>query len=166
MSLQQPTSTNTTIANHGRHWWIWPPSALHEAFHSALTRWMDGWQPPEQADIIFEAVGGVYVPQNTPILWRCIIAGTKERFEGHTQPQSPPQITSAISGVCCPSIRSIGAERKASCGALGGHFRRWRPWLWRSWCQFCFVLRLLKNAIKTLKLVVCKQCLYTINYVL
>ncbi len=54
-----------------------------------------------------------------------------------------------------PSIRSIGAEHKASCGALGGHFRRRRPWLWQLGCQLCFVLRLLKNAIKTLKLVVC-----------
>jgi hypothetical protein len=51
---------------------------------------MDGQQPPEQADKSFEAVEGVYGPQNTPIFWQCIIAGTKERFEGHTR-SHPPQ---------------------------------------------------------------------------
>ncbi len=39
------------------------------------------------------AVEGVYGPQNTPMLWQCIIAGTKEHFEGHTHPQPPPQKT-------------------------------------------------------------------------
>jgi hypothetical protein len=53
---------------------------------------MDGQQPPEQADIIFEAVEGVYDRQNTPMLWQCIIAGTKERFEEHTHSQPPPKI--------------------------------------------------------------------------
>jgi hypothetical protein len=33
----------------------------------------------------------VHGPQNTPILRRCIIAGTKERFEGHKHPQPPPK---------------------------------------------------------------------------
>ncbi len=40
-----------------------------------------------------------------------------------------PKIIPACSGDCCPSIRHVGTERKASCGALGGHFRRRRPWL-------------------------------------
>jgi hypothetical protein len=79
---------------------------------------------------------------------------------------NPPKTTSAISGGCRPSIRSVSAERKASCGALGGHSRRRRLWLWRLWRQLCFELRLLKNSIKTLKLVVCKQHLHTINYTL
>ena len=36
-------------------------------------------------------VGGdwVYEPQNAPMLWRRIIAGTGERFEGHTPYQLP-----------------------------------------------------------------------------
>ncbi len=33
------------------------------------THWMDGQQPPEQADMILGGVEGVYGPQNTPILW-------------------------------------------------------------------------------------------------
>jgi hypothetical protein len=67
-----------------------PPSAPHEALRSAQTHQMDGQQPPKQADLIFVAIEGVYGPQNTPMLWRCIIAGTKVRFEGHKHPQ-PPQ---------------------------------------------------------------------------
>ncbi len=44
---------------------------------------------------------------------------------------NPPKTISAILGGCCPSIRSISVEHKASCGALGGHFCRGRPWLWQ-----------------------------------
>jgi hypothetical protein len=39
-----------------------------------------------------------------------------------------PKIISACSGGYCPSIRRVGVERKASCGALGGRFRRRRLW--------------------------------------
>jgi hypothetical protein len=39
----------------------------------------------------FGAVERVYGPQNTPMLWQFIIAGTKEHFEGHKHPQPPPQ---------------------------------------------------------------------------
>jgi hypothetical protein len=152
VSLQLPSLTNTTIVDHGCRWQIWPPSAPHEAFCSTLTHQMDGRQPPEHADIIFEAVEGVHGPQNTLMLWQCIIAGTKERFRG-VHILNPPKTTSAIWGGCCPSIRNIGTEHKASCGALGGCFRRRRPWLWWLWRQLCFVLRLLKHAMKTLKLV-------------
>jgi hypothetical protein len=74
VSLQLPTSTNTTIADHGCHRWVWPPSAPHEAFRFTPMHQMDGRQPPEQADITFEAVEGVYGPQNTSMLWWRIIA--------------------------------------------------------------------------------------------
>jgi hypothetical protein len=121
VSLQLPTSTNTTIADHGHRWQKCPPSAPHEAFCSTLTPQMDGQPPPKQADKIFGAVEGVYGPQNTPMLWWFILTGT-ERFEGHTHPWPPPPNTSSSSGGCHPSIRSIGAEQKASCGVLGGHF--------------------------------------------
>jgi hypothetical protein len=40
-----------------------------------------------------------------------------------------PTIIAACLGGCCPSIRLADAERKVSCGALGGHYRRRRPWL-------------------------------------
>jgi hypothetical protein len=92
---------------------------------------MDGQQPPEQVDIMFGAVEGVYGPQNTPTLWQCIITGTMEHFEGHTHPQIPPKNRSASLEGCCQSIQSVEVELKASCGVLGGRFRRRWPWLWR-----------------------------------
>ncbi len=39
-----------------------------------------------------------------------------------------PKIISACSGGYHPSIWRVGEERKVSCGALGGHFRRRRLW--------------------------------------
>jgi hypothetical protein len=39
-----------------------------------------------------------------------------------------PKIVPACLGGYRPSIRCVGAERKVSCGALGGHFRRRRLW--------------------------------------
>jgi hypothetical protein len=75
------------MATAGRKW---PPSATHEALHSAPACQMDGQQLPEQADIFFGGVEGVYGPQNAPMLLRCIIAGTKELLRViHTL--DPPQ---------------------------------------------------------------------------
>ncbi len=62
---------------------------------------MDGQQLPKQAGIIFEAVEGVYGPQNTPMLWQCIIAGAKECFEGHKHSQ-PPQNCIRYLGLLLP----------------------------------------------------------------
>jgi hypothetical protein len=42
VSLQLPTSTNTTIANDCRRRQKWPPSAPHEALRSAQLHQMDG----------------------------------------------------------------------------------------------------------------------------
>ena len=64
-----------------------------------LAQCMDRRQPPEQADVIFGAVKGVYGPQNTPMLWQFIIAGTKERFEGHKHPQPPPKYIRKLGGL-------------------------------------------------------------------
>ncbi len=128
--------TNTTIADHGRRWRKCTP---HKALCSTPTHWIDGWQPPEQADIFLGCWGCVW-PSNTPILWQCIITGTKEHFKGYTHLESPPNIISTCLGGCCPSIQCINAERKALCGALGGHFCRRRPWLWRLWHQLCVVV--------------------------
>ncbi len=84
---------------------------------------------------------------------------------GPYTPSTPQKITSASSGGCKLSIRSIGLERKASCGALGGHFCRQQPWLWWLWCQLCFVIRLLKITIKIIKLVVCIQFFYVLLHI-
>jgi hypothetical protein len=123
---------------------------------------MDRWHPPEQADILFGAVMGVYGPQNTPMLWQFIIAGAL--WGPYTPSTPPPKITSASLGGWKLFIWSISVECKASCGALGGYFcRRW-PWLWRLWRQLYYVIWLLKISIKIIKLVVCIQCLYVVLY--
>ncbi len=131
-----------TDASNG---WVTTPRASGYNFWGC---WGCEW-PSKHSDVV-----AMHNRRSKGVLW------------GAYTPSTPPKITSAILGCCHPSFRSVGVERKASCGALGGHFcRRW-PLLWWLWHQLCFVLRLLKNAIKTLKLVVCKQCLYTINYTL
>jgi hypothetical protein len=80
-------------------------------------------------------------------------------------PSTPPKIISASLGGCYLFIQSFDAECKASCGALGGHFCWRRPWLWRLWRKVCFVIRLLKISIKTLKLVVCNKFLCELLYI-
>ena len=74
-------------------------------------RRMDSRQPPEQADKIYGAVEGVYGPQNTPMLRRCIIAGTKERLEGHTPPQPPKILHPLAWGVVVHSLE-VSAQSK------------------------------------------------------
>ncbi len=49
-------------------------------------------------------------------------------FWGPYTPSTAARITSTCLGGCRPSIRRGCAERKASCGALGGHFCQRRPW--------------------------------------
>ncbi len=49
-------------------------------------------------------------------------------FWGPYTPSTASNIISVWSGGCCPSIRCVGAEQMASCGALGGHVHRWKPW--------------------------------------
>ncbi len=48
---------------------------------------------------------------------------------GPYTPSTAAKITSACLGGCRPSIRRGCMECKASCGALGGHFRQRWPWL-------------------------------------
>jgi hypothetical protein len=59
VSLQWPTSTNTTIADHGCRRQERPPSAPHEALRYDPMRQMDGQQPPKQVDVIFGAVNSL-----------------------------------------------------------------------------------------------------------
>jgi hypothetical protein len=104
------------MANHGRRRQIWPPSAPHEAFRSARTRRMDGPQPPKHGDIIFEAVEGVHGPQTTPMLWRCIIAGTKECFEGRTHPQPPKKLHPLSRGVIAHPLEALARSPRPHVG--------------------------------------------------
>jgi hypothetical protein len=113
---------------------------------------MDGRQPPEQADIVLGALEGVYGPQNTPMLWQCIIAGTKESFEGHTHPQ-PPQKThpQAWGVVTHPSKHCRGAQGLV--WGARGPFLPLAAMLVAVVMPVVFCVRLLKIAIKTLKFI-------------
>jgi hypothetical protein len=89
--------------------------------------WM-GNNPPKQGDVIFVAVEGVYGPQNTPMLWRCIIAGTKERFEGHKHPQPPHKIHPQAWGAVTHPFKALAwsatrphVGRLGAISAGGGH---------------------------------------------
>ncbi len=59
--------------NHGRSRGKWPPSAPHKALRFTPTLRMDGWQPPELADVFWGGVEGVHGPQSAPLFrWWCI----------------------------------------------------------------------------------------------
>jgi hypothetical protein len=81
---------------------------------------------PGACGCIVGGAEGVYGPESTfgddalPQNWSVLRAM-------HTT--TAPKIISACWGGYCSSIRRVGAEGKVSCGALGGHFRRWRLWL-------------------------------------
>jgi hypothetical protein len=92
------TTTITTMADHSRRWRKCPPNAPHEALRPAPSSSLDGWWPPEQADTIFKGLRGCMALIHTPMLRWCIIAGTNERFEGHTPPQHPQHYIRLLGG--------------------------------------------------------------------
>ncbi len=114
--------------NHGRCRRKWPPSTPHEALRSTPTLQMDRWQPPELADVFWGGRGCVWPSTHSfvPAMMNCHYIRV---FWGPYTPSTAQKIISACSGGCCPSIWCAGMERKASCGVLGGRFRRHRPWL-------------------------------------
>ncbi len=115
--------------NHGCRRWKWPPSAPHKALCPTLMRQMDGWHPPKLANWILGGGWGCDGPQSASLFrWWCITT-TLELFWGPCTPSTPPKIIFICSGGCWPSIQCGGVERKASCGALGGHFCWQWPWL-------------------------------------
>jgi hypothetical protein len=65
---------------------------------------------------MFEAVEGVHGPQNTTMLWQCIIAGTKEHFEGHTHPQPPPKLHPLSRGVIAHPLEALARSTRPHVG--------------------------------------------------
>jgi hypothetical protein len=122
---------------------------------------MDGQQPPEHADILGGVVEVVYCPQNTLMLWQCIIAGTKKCFEGHTHPQPPPKIHPQAWRVVAHPFKVSGWSARPHVGCYyRGPFPPAaamvvvvvRP------VVFCAkATKILKNVMKTLNLIVCYQ---------
>jgi hypothetical protein len=93
---------------------------------SAPTRRMDGRGPSELADIFFGGVEGVYGPQSAS--GNDASSQNRSVLRAMHTPTAPKIIPACLGGYC-PSIQRVGVEQKITCGALGGHFRRRRPWL-------------------------------------
>ncbi len=162
----QPPTANNNQQNHSQPW---PPLSEMAPLHptwSLVPRAdvSNGWaKNPEQADIVLGGVEGVYGPQDTPMLPQCIITITWECFEGHTHPQHPPKLHSLAWGLL--TIHSTHWRRaQGLMWGTGGLFLPAAAMVVAVVTPVVLVLRLLKNAIKTLKLVVCEQCLYLILY--
>jgi hypothetical protein len=96
-----------------------PPRAPHEALRPAPMRQMDWQQPPEQAGIIFGGVEGVYNPQNTPMLWQCIITITSKCFEGHTHPQNLQKLYPNARGVIAHPFEALAWSARPHMGRSG-----------------------------------------------
>ncbi len=106
------TSKNAPLAPHTR------PCARRRHI-----KWM-GDNPPSLR-MYFWGGWGCLWPSKRFRRW-CIATKLECLRAMHTP--TAPNIISACSGGYRPSIRCIATERKVSCGALGGHFRR--RWLW------------------------------------
>ncbi len=96
-SLQWPTTTNTTIADHDRCWLKWPlvphirPYALLWRLH------LIGADPLSNQIFLGGCWGCVWLPKHSHSeMCQCIIAGLKKLFDGHADPQSPPKIISML----------------------------------------------------------------------
>jgi hypothetical protein len=78
---------------------------------------MDGRQPPELADVFFGGVEGMYYgPQNTPMLWKFTIAGTKER---PYTPSTPKKLHSQAWGKLTYSFKASAQSARPHVGARG-----------------------------------------------
>ena len=87
----QQTSTHTTTHPTMIAAGAYGPLEPHR--RPCVPRRRVGWigdDPPSKWMCFCGGVEGVHVLQNAPVLWRRIIAGTKERFDGRAPPR-PPQ---------------------------------------------------------------------------
>jgi hypothetical protein len=90
------------------------------------------------------------------MLWHCIIAGTKEHFEGHKHLNHPQKYIRKLGGLSPIHSKHRRGVQGLMWGARGP-FLQAAAIVVAVVMPVIFVLRLLKNAIKTLKLFVCKQ---------
>ncbi len=127
VTLAQNTTgvtTTTTMAAAGRNGPIAPhmrPSAPRRRFHGWVTT-------PQACGCIFWGGWGCLWPSKCSFVPAMMHHHNIGVFWGPYTPSTVAKNTSACSGGCHPSIRCVCVELKASCGALGGHFRRRRPW--------------------------------------
>ncbi len=110
--------------NHGHRRQKWPPSAPHEALRSTPMLWMNRLQPPPASGCNFGGGWGCLWPSKHSFVPAIMNHHNIGVFWGPYTPLTAHKIISAWLGGCRLSIRCAGAERKASCGAIGGRFRR------------------------------------------
>ena len=80
---------------------------------------MSNFSSYQKIPALFCCVEMVHGLKNALMLWRHIIAGIKECFEGHASSQIPPKSTFACLGCCSWSTWCIGTQYWASHGSLG-----------------------------------------------
>jgi hypothetical protein len=93
---------------------------------------------------------------NKRVLWQYIIAGTKGHFEGHTHPQQLKNYTRLFGGLSVIRLTRWCGVQGLLWGARGP-FLPTAAMVVAVVMPVVFVLRRLKSAIKTLKLLVCKH---------
>ena len=113
------TTTITTMADHSRCRRKCPPDAPHEALRPAPLSSLDERWPPEQVNTIFKGLRGCMALIHTPMLRRCIIAGTKERFEGLTPPQHPQHYIRLLGGLSPINLTRRNKAQCLVCGVTG-----------------------------------------------
>ncbi len=158
----QPPMANINQHNHSQPW---PPPAETApqcpTWGLALcTNVSNGWATTPQASRYnFWGCWGCVWPSKHSDIVAMHHHRNKGLLWGPYTPSIPPKNTSP-SSEDCSSIWSIGAERKASGGVLGGHFLPVAAMAVAVVMPVVFCAKateILINAIKTLKLVVCKE---------
>ncbi len=125
LALAQNTTgvtTATTMATAGGNGPLAPhmsPCALRQC-----VKLIGDNLPSKQIRYNFGGVDGVYGPQNTPMLWWCIITTTSECLEGRTHPHHHKKLYPLAWGLLPIQLTCWHGTQ----GLLGDHFcRRW-PW--------------------------------------
>ncbi len=129
VALAQDTTgvtTATTMAAAGRNGPLAPhmrPCTSRQRF-----KWM-GDNPPSLQMFFWGGGWGCLWPSKRSFVPAMMHRHNIGVFWGPYTPSTAAKITSACLGGYRPSIRHVCAQRKASCGALGGHYCRQRQWL-------------------------------------
>ncbi len=127
-SLLEENNCITTMAATAKKW---PPIAAHELQFWEHTRWIDGEQCPEQADIFFLQWGGLLLLKcsNGKVMTAMNLASSSDRFKGNRPPHCKKKISACL-GHCLSLICWVCTWHWSLCAAIGGHFRWRRPWWW------------------------------------
>ena len=89
-SLQRPTTTISTTADHGQHRRKWSTCDPHEAFfHPTLFSSLDGGRPPELVEIIFRRLRGCVALKTLQCCGDASMPGQRSALRA-MHPRTPP----------------------------------------------------------------------------